>query len=153
MTDLTSIFNKTDTVFAMFAAVLTYILGKHWYLFVAFLALNIADYVTGWIKSRITKRINSMKGSVGALKKLGYWIMIMLGFGMSAIFVEIGNVIGVNLEITSLLGWFVLASLIINEFRSVLENLVEAGYQVPEVLVKGLEVSNKVLEEATKGEQ
>ena len=45
--------------------------------------------------------------------------MIMVGFGASAIFIEIGVVIGVDLQITTLLGWFVLASLLINEIRSI----------------------------------
>ena len=38
-----------------------------------------------------------------------------------------------------------LASLIINEIRSILENFVEAGYNVPKILVNGLEVADKVV--------
>ena len=34
-------------------AVLSYVLGEHWILFVAFLLLNVADWLTGWVKSRI----------------------------------------------------------------------------------------------------
>ena len=71
--------------------------------------------------------------------------MIMVGFGASAVFVEIGKVIGVDLGITTLLGWFVLASLLVNELRSIVENFVEAGFNVPVVLVKGLEVADKVV--------
>ena len=71
--------------------------------------------------------------------------MIMVAFGASAVFIEIGKAIGVDLGITTLLGWFVLASLIINEIRSILENFVEAGYNVPTILVKGLEVADKVV--------
>ena len=37
-------------------AVLSYILGEHWILFVAFLLLNVADWLTGWMKSRINQR-------------------------------------------------------------------------------------------------
>ena len=71
--------------------------------------------------------------------------MIMVGFGASAVFVEIGRVIGVDLGITTLLGWFVLASLLINEIRSIVENFVEAGFNVPEILIKGLEVADRVV--------
>lgn len=126
-------------------AVLSYVLGEHWILFVAFLLLNVGDWITGWMKSRMAGKENSVKGWQGALKKLGYWIMIMVAFGASAVFIEIGKAIGVNLGITTLLGWFVLASLIINEIRSILENFVEAGYNVPTILVKGLEVADKVV--------
>lgn len=126
-------------------AVLSYILGEHWVLFVAFLLLNIADWLTGWMKSRMVGKENSVKGLKGVLKKLGYWMMIMVAFGASAVFIEIGKSIGVDLGVTTLLGWFVLASLLINELRSILENFVEAGYNVPTILVKGLEVADKVV--------
>lgn len=53
-------------------AVLSYILGEHWILFVAFLLLNGADWLTGWMKSRMAKKENSVKGWQGVLKKLGY---------------------------------------------------------------------------------
>ena len=69
----------------------------------------------------------------------------MVAFGASAVFVDIGKVIGVDLGVTTLLGWFVLASLLINEIRSIVENFVEAGFNVPAVLVKGLEVADKVV--------
>lgn len=126
-------------------AVLSYILGEHWILFVAFLLLNIADWLTGWMKSRMAKKENSVKGWKGVLKKLGYWLMIMVAFGASAVFIEIGKTIGVDLQVTTLLGWFVLASLLINEIRSILENFVEVGLNVPVVLIKGLEVADKLV--------
>ena len=34
-------------------AVLSYILGEHWFLFVLFLLLNVIYWGTGWMKSRI----------------------------------------------------------------------------------------------------
>lgn len=126
-------------------AVLSFILGEHWMLFVAFMLLNVADWITGWMKSRMTKKENSVKGWKGVLKKLGYWIMIMVAFGASAIFIEIGETIGVDLRVTTLLGWFVLASLIINELRSIIENFVEAGFNVPSILINGLEVADKMV--------
>ena len=121
------------------------LLGDHWILFALFLFFNIIDYVTGWMKSRLNKKENSAKGLQGVLKKLGYWIMIMISFSASVLFIEIGNTLGIDLGITTLLGWFVLASLAINELRSIVENLVEAGYNVPNILTKGLEVADKLV--------
>ena len=126
-------------------AVLSYILGEHWILFVAFLLLNFADWITGWMKSRIAGKENSTAGWKGILKKLGYWLMIMVAFGASAVFIEIGRSIGIDLGITTLLGWFVLASLLINEIRSIVENFVEAGFNVPRILITGLEVADKIV--------
>ena len=126
-------------------AFFSFLFGEHYFLFVAFLVLNIIDWLTGWMKSRINKKENSVKGWKGVLKKLGYWLMILTAFLAAALFIEIGQVLNIDLGITTLLGWFVLASLIVNELSSIVENFVEAGYDVPKVLTKGLEVANKVI--------
>jgi toxin secretion/phage lysis holin len=140
-----AIIDGYNAIAGAIVAVLSYILGEHWILFAAFLLLNVADWITGWMKSKMANKENSVRGWKGVLKKLGYWFMIMVAFGASAIFIEIGKAIGVDLGITTLLGWFVLASLLINEIRSILENFVEAGFNVPIILIKGLEVADKVV--------
>lgn len=143
-----STLNYMDTYNAIvggIVACLTMVFGEHWILFAGFLLFNVIDFVTGVMKSKLANKENSVKGWQGVLKKLGYWIMILLAFVMSTLFIEVGKVINVDLGITTLLGWFVLASLAINEIRSILENLVEAGYNVPTILTKGLEVADKVV--------
>ena len=130
-------------------AVLTAALGTHWFLFVGFLTLNIIDYITGVRKSRLTGKENSAKGVKGVWKKLGYWLMVLVAFLASAIFIEIGKTLGIDLAVTAYIGWFTIASLIINELRSILENFVEAGDNVPSVLTKGLEMAENTI---NKGE-
>ena len=71
--------------------------------------------------------------------------MVMVAFGASAVFIDIGKTLNINFGITTLLGWFVLASLLINEIRSIVENFVEAGFNVPKILVNGLEVADKLV--------
>lgn len=144
------IISKYNLYMNIFITLISYFLGKHWYLFAAFLLLNVVDWITGMMKSRLAHKENSVKGLNGIIKKLGYWIMVGLGFFMSSVFIELGEVIGVNLQVTLLLGWFVLASLIVNELRSIFENLVEAGYELPAVLTKGLEVAEKALDDEDK---
>lgn len=56
---------------------------------------------------------------------------------------------GTIVAVLTAVGWFTLASLIINELRSILENFVEAGDNVPSVLTKGLEVAENAI---NKGE-
>ena len=140
--------NYMDTYNAIvggIVAVLSFVFGEHWILFAIFLLFNVADWITGWMKSRINNVENSSAGWKGVLKKLGYWLMILVAFAASAVFIEIGNTLGMDLGITTLLGYFVLASLLVNELRSILENFVEAGFNVPAVLTKGLEVADKVV--------
>ena len=134
-------------------AILTMVLGEHWYIFAAFLLLNVIDWITGWMKSRINGVENSMAGWKGVLKKLGYWLMIAVAFAIAAALIEVGKVIGIDLGITTLLGWFVLASLIVNEARSIVENFVEAGYDVPKVLTTGLQVADEKLNGTDKEEE
>lgn len=126
-------------------AIFSFIFGQYWFLFFAFLILNIIDWLTGWMKSKVANKENSTKGLVGVLKKLGYWLMILVAFIASAIFVEVGHSLGFDLGITTMLGYFVLASLLVNELRSIIENFVEAGYDVPAILVNGLEVADKLV--------
>lgn len=126
-------------------AVLSMIFGEHWYLFAIFLTLNIVDWLTGWMKAKLSNKENSTVGWKGVAKKLGYWLMIFVAFITATSFIEIGKVLGIDLGVTTLLGWFVLASLLVNELRSIIENFVEAGFNVPKILTKGLEVADKMI--------
>lgn len=123
----------------------TLLFGKNWFVFVLFLSFNIIDWLTGWMKARLSKRESSMIGLRGVIKKLGLWILLFFSFLISAGFIELGNILHIDLTITELLGYFVLASLIVNEARSIVENFVEMGYRVPSVLTKGLEVADKMI--------
>lgn len=139
-----------DAVIGAVIAFFSMIFGEHWILFAVFLLFNVVDYITGWMKAKMANKINSTAGLIGVLKKLGYWIMVMVSFLASVLFIEIGNTLGIDLGITTLLGWFVLASLTINELRSIIENLVETGYNIPNILTKGLEVADKIINEENK---
>lgn len=134
-------------------AFFSFIFGEHWLLFAVFLLLNVIDWITGWMKSRIAKKENSVKGWQGVLKKIGYWLMIMVSFALSAIFIELGDTLGIDLGVTTLLGWFVLASLLVNEARSIVENFVEAGFNVPAILINGLEVADKIINKENENEE
>lgn len=140
-----TIFDAYNAIVGTVIAILTMFLGEHWFLFAVFLLLNVIDWITGWMKSRINRKENSVKGWKGVLKKMGYWMMIFFSFLISSGLIEIGTVIGIDLGITTILGWFVLASLIVNEARSIVENFVESGYNVPEILISGLEVADKLV--------
>lgn len=48
-----------------------------------------------------------------------------------------------------MVGWFTLATFIINEIRSILENLVILGVDVPSFLINGLEVASSVTSQKT----
>ena len=140
------ILDTYNTVAGTVIALLTAIFGMFWYVFVTFMILNIADYLTGWYKARKLKQECSKTGLNGILKKLGYWAVILVAFLMSKVFVALGNdILQINLSFLTMIGWFTIASLMVNEARSILENLVECGCNVPNFLIKGLAVTDKLI--------
>ena len=72
-------------LYSIILTILTLFLGEHWILFMVLLLLNIIDTLTGWIKSRINNKENSMAGLKGIMKKLVQWILVLLS-GMSVSF-------------------------------------------------------------------
>ena len=127
--------------------VLTTLFGKHWLLFMIYLLLNILDTITGWSRAKISKTLNSRTGFKGVVNKIGCWMLLLIGFLIPICFKELGQIIHIDLTITVYLGWFILASLMVNELRSIIENLVEIGVKVPTILINGLEVVAQKLDE------
>ena len=146
------IFNKIDIFYGLVVMLFADTFGKYWYLFAAFLFLNVCDYITGIIKAKYTHTENSNKGLKGIIKKVGYWLVIAISFFIAQFFGSMGDIIGMDLGFTSLIGYFTLATFIINEMRSILENLVELGVNVPSWLIKGLEAASKTIEDKNKKE-
>lgn len=145
------IINKINSVWGLTITLFSSIFGRFWYLFAAFLLLNLVDYVTGIVKAKIAHNENSNKGLLGIIKKVGYWIVISLSFFIAISFEEMGKTIGLDLAFTRLLGWFTLATFIINEIRSILENLVCIGVDVPSFLISGLEIAANAISEKKGG--
>ena len=144
--EILKVFNKITSIISTIGTSITSILGVHWMLFLGYLILNILDYITGTIKSKIKKQESSNRGLIGILKKVCYWILIGVSFLVSYLLVQIGSYININLDFVMLFGWFTLTCLIINETRSIIENFVEIGIKVPSFLKKGLEIYNNIIE-------
>lgn len=144
-------FDKINMIYGAVATVGVAIFGKYWFLFAGFLILNLVDYATGFIKAKYyNKNESSAVGAKGVFKKVWYWVVIGLAFFISHCFVYMGEVIDINLSFVQLFGWFTLATYLINEIRSILENLVEMNVNVPGFLVAGLDVTQKLLDAKTE---
>ena len=138
--------DRYNAVVGAAVTVLSAVLGVYWYLFAGYLMLNILDWLTGWYKSRRLGKESSKTGINGIFKKTGYWGIILVAFMVPELFIDLGrDLLGIDLGFLTLLGWFTLAALLVNESRSILENLVECGYAVPDFLIKGLAVTEKLI--------
>ena len=143
---MTALIDKYNALWGCAVLLLTTLFGQFWYLFAFYLMFNTLDWLTGWAKARKHCKESSLIGFSGILKKLGYWVIILVAFMIPLAFIDIGDKIGLELAFIEFIGWFVLASLMVNEARSILENLVEMGYKVPYVLIKGLSVTEKLID-------
>lgn len=140
--------DKANLIWGAILAGCSYLFGAHWPLFAFFLVLNIIDYVYGILKAKATDTLNSGKGFKGIVKKVSYWVLIALSFGISVVFVDIGAVLGSDLAFLQFIGWFVLGIFIINELTSILENMVALGVDVPPILLKGLAAAKTAVDAA-----
>lgn len=126
------------------------IFGDYWYVFIGYMVLNLVDWITGMLKAIKHKEVSSQKGISGLMKKLGYWIVIGISFSFSSLFVVLGNkILNMNLSIFYFLGWFTLASLIIDEVISILENLTALNIKIPSILKKSINFTDKLLDSAS----
>ena len=140
-------FDKINMIYGLVATIGVALFGKYWFLFAGFLLFNAIDYLTGYCKARFYKKNESSAiGAKGILKKVCYWVVIGLAFFISTCFVYMGETIGIDLSFVQLFGWFTLATYLINEIRSILENLVEMNVNVPSFLIAGLAVTQKLLD-------
>ena len=149
-------FNIINSIFSAIIIGISELFSGQRVLFLGYLVLNVVDFITGTIKARITKTESSSKGLTGIVKKVGYWILILITFLASYMLSNLGDLINIDIAFVVLFGWFTLGCLIINEFRSILENLSEVGVKLPNFLIKGLEVIQNIIEknaEEVEGEK
>ena len=148
------VLEKSNVIWGVAATLLATVFGQYWFLFVGFLVLNVVDYATGVIKAKFyQKNESSAVGAKGILKKVMYWVVIGIAFFVSDCFIKFGDILGLNLGFLILFGWFTLASYVVNEIRSILENCVVMGINVPEFLIKGLDITQKLMNSKTDGEE
>ncbi len=91
------------------------------------IVIVVIDYVTGIMKAITNKNLNSYIGWRGLMKKCGVFITIIVS-------VQIEHITGQPETIHNLVAF----AFITNEAISILENLIEIGVPVPEVLIKFL---------------
>ncbi len=92
------------------------------------LILMILDYITGVCKSIINKKINSIIGAKGIVKKVGYLIIVALSFLLDGIVGDTG-------AIRNLVVYFFVA----NEGISIIENWGAMGLPLPKKITEVLE--------------
>lgn len=140
------LFDKVNLIGGGIVTVLVAIFGPMWILFAGFLILNVIDWLSGWCSADKRHEYDSKIGARGIVKKIWYWIIIAVAFYLGVAFQKLGEILGISLEFMKWIGWCVLSNYIVNETRSILENVVEMGIPVPTFLIKGLKITGDIID-------
>ena len=98
---------------------------------------NLIDYVTGIMAARRRgERISSEIGIVGITKKVGQWLLVMIGWMLDVLIESSVRKVMPEFEAPVIIALFVAFWLIANEMLSILENVDEIGVPIPGFLRK-----------------
>lgn len=109
---------------------------------------NVIDYGTGMAAS-VSRGIALTPGKSlrGIAKKVGMWLLIVIGWVLDVLIEYGANTIGMESPISFLIATIVAVWLICNEILSILENLVQIGVAVPGFLMPLVRMIQKQAEE------
>ena len=118
---------------------------------------NIIDYITGLAASPYrNQEIESYKGMRGITKKVGMWLLVIVGAIIDELLLYAGGILGIEVPMF-IVACMVAIWIVCNEIISILENLKDMGVNIPsflEPLVKNIksQTENKMGAENTEEE-
>lgn len=146
--------NFLKVTFAAVGAFLSAKLGILLPVLVFLLVMMVIDYISGMIASanegtknptNSAKGLNSKKGLLGILKKIGYVIIVVIAMILDWLILNIAGKLGFALPFTTCFGLLVAIWFILNEILSTIENVGRMGVPMPPFLKKAVAVlKNKV---------
>ena len=94
---------------------------------------NVIDYITGLMAAgnRGNGKVSSYKSIRGIGKKIGMWMLVIVGAMVDALLKYASATLGYTLPFTFLVAAIVAVWIICNEFISILENLIDMGVAIP----------------------
>ena len=132
--------NKVNTIKAIAASIMGVLISIFGVLaipIVLLVACNIIDYVTGILASAFRgQEISSYKGMKGITKKIGMWLLIVVGAIMDEFIVYSVAQLGLVSPFSFMVATIVAVWIICNELISILENLKDMEVPLPEFLVR-----------------
>ena len=109
---------------------------------------NITDFVTGLMAAKYrNQRWKSEVGIKGMFKKVGMWVLVLVGFMMDSLISYSVSQLGISLPLNCLVACVVAIWIVCNEFISILENLNDMEVNLPPFLQPLIERIKKQTEE------
>lgn len=132
--------NKVNTIKGIIASimgVLNSIFGILAIPIVLLVACNVIDYVTGILASKFRgQEISSYKGIRGITKKIGMWLLVIVGAIIDELVKYSVAQLGFVFPFTFMIACVVAIWIICNELISILENLKDMEVPLPDFLMK-----------------
>ena len=132
--------NKIDIfkgMIASFMGMLTSIFGILAIPMMLLVVCNLFDYATGILASKYRlQKIESYKGIKGIAKKIGMWLLVIVGAIMDALLEYSVAQLGIVVPFTFMIAAIVAIWIICNELISILENLKDMEVPLPDFLMK-----------------
>ena len=132
--------NKVNTIKGVFASimgVLNSIFGLLAIPIVLMVICNIIDYATGILASKFRgQEISSYKGIKGITKKIGMWLLVVVGAIIDELIVYSVAQLGLVCPFAFMIACVVALWIICNEIISILENLKDMEVPLPDFLMK-----------------
>lgn len=97
---------------------------------------NLIDYVTGLMATpNREEKLSSYKSIKGIFKKISMWLLVVVGAILDYLINYAGQMIGVKLPFSFLIGSIVAIWIVANEIISILENMIDIGVELPKFLL------------------
>lgn len=113
---------------------------------------NIIDYITGLMAAKFREDggISSYKSIRGIYKKIGMWMLVIVGaFGDVLIQYSV-ECAGIEIAVPFVVATVVAVWLVVNELISILENLKDSGVKIPPFLMPLMKYINRKVEDKAK---
>lgn len=100
-------------------------------------ACNVIDYATGLMSASARgEQISSYKGIQGIAKKIGQWLLVLVGWLLDVLIAYAVHHVSPDLSVPVVVAIIVAVWLGFNEVISILENLGDMGVPMPDFLKK-----------------
>ena len=129
--------NLLKKIVGAISSVLSSMLGILYIPVLLLVTCNVVDYTTGLIaaKYRDDGTISSYKSFRGIFKKISMWMLVVVGVVVDELLKYTTDTIGLKFPFQFLIACIVAVWLICNELISILENIKDAGVNIPAFLL------------------
>ena len=131
---------KTKAILTIIIAGVTAFLGDLAIPIYVLVACNLIDYATGLMAANFRgEKISSYKGIRGIAKKVGQWLLVVIGWLLDVLIAYAVSHVSPSFEMPIFIAIVVAVWLGFNEVISILENLGDIGVPMPAFLKKIVE--------------